>query len=83
FRKTIRRVFVDETHFIYFAGTPRYNVPAFRPSWGRLNEIKILLPSIPWQVLTATSPPHVLSAIETAVLKPNDELIRITSNRPN
>ncbi|KAK0455321.1 P-loop containing nucleoside triphosphate hydrolase protein [Desarmillaria tabescens] len=83
FRKTIRRVFVDEAHFIYFAGTPRYNVPAFRPSWGRLNEIKILLPSIPWQVLTATSPPHVLSVIETAVLKPNYELIRITSNRPN
>ncbi len=52
FRKTIRRIFVDEAHFIYFAGTSRYKIPAFRPSWGCLNEIKIFLPSIPWQVLT-------------------------------
>ncbi|KAK0240631.1 P-loop containing nucleoside triphosphate hydrolase protein [Armillaria nabsnona] len=83
FRKTIKRVFVDEAHFIYFAGASRYKIPAFRPSWGRLNEIQIFLPSIPWQILTATSPPHVLSVIEAAVLKPGYELIRITSNRPN
>ncbi|KAK0470454.1 uncharacterized protein EV420DRAFT_1298878 [Desarmillaria tabescens] len=75
FRKTIRRVFVDEAHFIYFTGTPQYNVPAFRPSSGRLNEIKIL-PSIPWQVLTATSPLHVLSVIESAVLRLEFEVER-------
>ncbi|SJL04214.1 uncharacterized protein ARMOST_07575 [Armillaria ostoyae] len=83
FRKTIRHVFVDVAHFIYFAGTSRYKIPAFCPSWGRLNEIKIFLPSIPWQVLTATSPSHVLSVIEAAVLRPSYELVQITSNHPN
>ncbi len=83
FRKTIRHIFVDEAHFIYFAGTLCYNIPAFCPSWGHLNKIKIFLPSIPWQVLTATSPLHVLPVIEAAVLWPGYEFIQITSNHLN
>ncbi|EEB92632.1 hypothetical protein MPER_08829 [Moniliophthora perniciosa FA553] len=58
---------------------------AFRPAYGRLNEIKIMsgFASIPWHALTATAPPHVYDHIISAVLKHEHSLIRYTSHRPN
>ncbi|KAK0434245.1 P-loop containing nucleoside triphosphate hydrolase protein [Armillaria borealis] len=60
FQQRIRRIHVDEAHFIFFAGEKRYGIDAFREAWGRLREIKDVLPSrIPWQALTASCPPHL------------------------
>lgn len=83
FRRRVARFCIDEAHSIYFDGTPLYKRPAFRPAWGRLNEIKILFPSTPFHILTATSPPHVLRVIENAVLRSNYECIHFTCNRAN
>ncbi|KAL0563514.1 hypothetical protein V5O48_018553 [Marasmius crinis-equi] len=83
FRRVIARFCIDEAHFVLFAGLPRFSLPAFRPTWGRLNEIKILFPNTPFNVMTATSPPQVLRAIENAVLNKDYHTIRHSCNRPN
>lgn len=84
FQKRIDRVNVDEVHFIYFAGTEHYGLDAFRPAWGRLKEIKAILPSrIPWHGLTATCPPHVERVIKKSILRDGYSVTRLTSNRPN
>ncbi|KAF9257006.1 hypothetical protein L218DRAFT_949530 [Marasmius fiardii PR-910] len=71
FRKAVARFRIDEAHFIHFAGLPRFSLLAFQPTWGRLNEIKILFPKVPFNTMTATSPPHALRAIENVVLQRN------------
>ena len=45
FVKFIRRVHIDEAHFIYTAGLKHYGLPAFRPAWGRLGEFRIKIGS--------------------------------------
>ena len=47
FQRHIVRIVVDEAHNIYTAGLPLYGLDAFRPAWGRLDEIKAILP---WHV---------------------------------
>jgi superfamily II DNA helicase RecQ len=55
FQKRIKSVTVDEAHFIDLAGLPRYDNSAFRPAWGRLDELKVILPkTVPWRALSAT-----------------------------
>ncbi|KAF8054015.1 P-loop containing nucleoside triphosphate hydrolase protein [Lyophyllum atratum] len=84
FQRRIKRIHVDEAHFIYLAGLDRNGSKAFRPAWGRLDELKTLLPhSITWQAMSATFPPHILKTVETKVLRPNYITIRTSSNRPN
>lgn len=71
FQKRLKHVHVDEAHFIYLAALPRHGNAAFRPAWGRLDELKALLPhGIPWQAMSATFPPHILKTIETKILRP-------------
>jgi len=43
--KAIRRFFVDEAHFINYAGLPHYGIAAFGQAYGRLVEIKALFPT--------------------------------------
>jgi len=43
FAQRIRYLHVDEAHFIATAGQALYGVPAFRPAWGRLGELRIKL----------------------------------------
>jgi superfamily II DNA helicase RecQ len=82
--KQISRVNVDEAHFIYTAGTALYGLNAFRPAWGRLNELKVLFPaSVIWAAYSAMFPPHILKAIENKVMRPNYVYIHTSSNRPN
>ncbi|KAJ7201843.1 P-loop containing nucleoside triphosphate hydrolase protein, partial [Mycena pura] len=82
FSKTVARVHVDEAHNIYTAGRPHYGLPAFRPSWGVLNELRIRLPKgTPIQVLSATYPPHIKSA--HAYHRKNYLSLKLSSNRPN
>ena len=45
FQKHVTRVVVDEAHNIYTAGLPHYGLDAFRPAWGRLGELRAILPS--------------------------------------
>lgn len=84
FQKHVSAIFVDECHFIHMAGLAHNGVAAFRPSWGRLDEIKARLPSmIHWHALTATLPNHMLKTVETKILSPSYELTKATSNRRN
>jgi superfamily II DNA helicase RecQ len=83
FQQRIKRVTVDEAHCICTAGQTHYGVKAFRPSWGRLDQLKLLLPRIPWQAISATFPMHILRTVETKILRPNYVSIRVSCNRPN
>ncbi|PBK80023.1 hypothetical protein ARMGADRAFT_950092, partial [Armillaria gallica] len=61
-----------------------YGIDTFREAWGRLREIKDVLPSrIPWQALTASCPPHVQQVIEASILWSGNSLVRGPINRPS
>ncbi|KAF8221223.1 hypothetical protein L208DRAFT_1329412, partial [Tricholoma matsutake] len=84
FQKQIKRVHVDEAHSIYLAGLACHGLLAFQPAWGKLDELKAILPSsVPWQALSATFPPHILKTIKTKILRPNYASIQVSANRPN
>jgi superfamily II DNA helicase RecQ len=84
FQRRIKRIHVDEAHFIHTAGLAHHGGKAFRPAWAQLDELKALLPrSIPWQAISATFPSHILKTVESKILRPNYVSIRTSSNRPN
>lgn len=84
FQRLIVRINIDEAHFFYTAGLPLYGQPAFRPAWGYLSELKILVrQSIPWHLFSATFPPHILSHVKEKLLTTSFDYIHQTSNRPN
>jgi hypothetical protein len=86
FAKKIARVHIDEIHFHYTAGLPHYGLPAFRPSWGVLNELRLRLPKgTPIQALSCTLPLHIKSAvIEHLNFNPSTFLsLKLSANRPN
>lgn len=84
FQKFVSRVNIDEAHFIYTAGCPLYGLNAFRPAWGRLGDLKALLPNnIHWHLFSATFPEHILAVIKESLLKADYKFIHVTSNRPN
>jgi superfamily II DNA helicase RecQ len=71
-------------HSIHITGLSRHGIPAFRPAWGKLDELKVLLPSrIPWQAMTATLPTHMQKTVVQKLLRPGYITTRSTSNRPN
>lgn len=84
YQKHILRVNVDEAHHIRTAGEALYNVKAFRPAWGQLDEFKVLLPrKVRWHAYSATFPKHIMELVIKKIMNPNFTLIRTTSNRPN
>lgn len=86
FVKLIRRVHVDEAHFIYTAGFKHYGLPAYRSAWGQLGEFLIKIGRhVPVQALTGTQPPHIKAAIIKSLLFDESRLcaIKLKSNRPN
>ena len=84
FQKRVIRVIVDEAHNIHTAGLSHYGLDAFRPAWGRLDEIKAILPQTTrWCSCSATFTPLVLKTVETKVLCPSYVPIHLSSNRPN
>ena len=84
FSRRIARINVDEVHCIHTAGLPKYGLPPFRPAWGKLKTLKLLLSSkVPWIGFSATIPPHIHKTIESHILRPNYVSIRYTSNREN
>lgn len=84
FQRLLARVTVDEAHNIYTAGLPHYGLDAFRPTWGRLDEIQAILPSaVTWALLSATFPLHIRTTVEKKLLRCGYVYIHVTSNRPN
>jgi superfamily II DNA helicase RecQ len=86
FSKLVKRVHVDEAHTIYTAGTSLYGQPPFRSAWGKLGELRLVLPKgTPVQALSGTFPPHIVNCIKEQLLfqSDNDVMINLTSNRPN
>lgn len=84
FQRHIARVIVDEAHNIHTAGLSHYGLDAFRPAWGRLDELKAILPHrVHWVFLSATFPPHIRTTVEKKLLQPGYTAIHVTSNRPN
>ncbi|KAH9009895.1 P-loop containing nucleoside triphosphate hydrolase protein [Lactarius hengduanensis] len=84
FQRHIARVIVDEAHNIHTAGLSHYGLDAFRPAWGRLDELKAILPHcVHWVFLSATFPPHIRATVEKKLLQPGYTAIHVTSNRPN
>ena len=84
FQRHIVRIVVDEAHNIYTAGLPLYELDAFHPAWGRLDEIKAILSwHVQWTYLSATFLLHICATIEDKLLKPGYTAIHVTSNQPN
>jgi superfamily II DNA helicase RecQ len=85
FVKLIRRVYVDEAHTIYTSGIPLYGLPAFRPAWGSLGQLRLALAKdTPCQALSGTFPDHIIKCVVDKLLFPSDYVtISLTSNRPN
>jgi superfamily II DNA helicase RecQ len=85
FSKLVKRTHVDEAHSIYTAGIPLYGQPAFRPAWGHLGQLRLLLPkNTPFQALSGTLPHHIINCITDKLLFQSDYVpIQLTLNRPN
>lgn len=83
FRKRITRFCVDEAHHTKAAGMSNHGLPPFRPTWGRLGEIKALVPHAIWQGFSATMPTYILDAVESSWLRSKYVMIRTTLNQPN
>jgi len=79
-RKIIR---VNEAHSIHTAGTPLYGLSAFRPAWGKLDELEALLPDRIPTCLLGNPPTSYLEDRNRETLKHNYIPIRVTSNRRN
>ena len=82
----IRRVHIDEAHFIYSAGLDHYGQPAFQSAWGRLGEFLIKLgKDVCVQGLSGMQPLHIKQVISNHLLFDEKNLcsIKLSSNRPN
>jgi superfamily II DNA helicase RecQ len=84
FSRRIARINVDEVHCIHTAGLPQYGLPPFRPAWGKLKILKLMLSSkVPWIGFSATIPPHIHKTVVSHILRPNYVSICYSSNREN
>jgi hypothetical protein len=67
-QKFVNKIFhitVDESHYLVAAGIPKNGLLAFRPSYGSLDEFRLLLPSkTSFQALSATLNPFVKSLVK-------------------
>ena len=85
FLRSIKHVYIDEGHELFFSGTERHGIPAFRPSYGALDKV---LPKLPngttIHVLSATLPPHVIRVIEEKFFGSREKVqIQLPLNRRN
>jgi superfamily II DNA helicase RecQ len=85
FVKRIKRVHIDEAHNIYTAGLAHHGEEAFRPSYGKLGQFRVLLnKDTTFQALSATLPPHILTAVKCELLIRSNHLsLTLSTNRPN
>jgi superfamily II DNA helicase RecQ len=81
FRRQIRVINVDEGHE---AGRAALGLDDFRTSYARLSALRLKLPQgIPFVVLSATLPPHILSPLLKLLFLKNAKETRLCLNRPN
>ena len=85
FVRSIKHVFVDEGHEIFFSGIERHGIPAFRPSYGNLDKI---IPKLPNEttihILSATFPPHVRRVVEKKLIGNRETThVQLPLNRRN
>ncbi|KAF8264318.1 P-loop containing nucleoside triphosphate hydrolase protein [Lactarius quietus] len=84
YQKHIVCVVIDKAHNIHAAGLSHHGLDTFRPAWGRVDELMVILPwSMCWILLSATFPPHICATIEKKLLHPEYDAIHVTSNRLN
>ncbi|KAJ6476423.1 P-loop containing nucleoside triphosphate hydrolase protein [Mycena vulgaris] len=86
FVKTLSRVHIDEVHNHHTAGLSSYGLPAFRPAWGSLDELRLRLwKDTPVQALSATLPPHIKTAVISHLnFDPKTFVsLKLSSNRHN
>jgi hypothetical protein len=82
FAKLIRRLHVDEAHFIHTAGLGHYGLPAFRPTWGRLGDFRIKIGrNVPTQTLSGTQLKHIKETIIKSLLFDEDNFLSIKLTR--
>ena len=83
--RTVKHLYIDEGHEIFFSGVARHDIPAFRPSYGNLAKI---LPKLPDEttvhILSATLPPHVTRVIDSELFRGKETTrIQLPLNRRN
>ena len=65
FLRSVKHIYIDEGHEIFFSGIERHGIPAFQPSYSKLDKIPPkLLNGTTIHDLSATLPPHVIQVIE-------------------
>jgi superfamily II DNA helicase RecQ len=78
-------VHIDEAHSIYTAGLPHHGEHTFRPAYGKLGELRVLLcKGTIFQALSTTLPPHILSTVQHELMfSPDHVLLALSMNRLN
>ncbi|KAG0695545.1 hypothetical protein DFH29DRAFT_780248, partial [Suillus ampliporus] len=76
---------IDEAHSIYTAGLSHHGKEAFRPAYGKLSELCVLLSKgTVFQALSATLLPHILSTVKHQLMMPPDHIhLALSANRQN
>lgn len=81
FRRRIQVINIDEGHE---AGRAALGLDDFRSSYARLSTFRLKLPrSIPFVVLSATLPHHILPPLSNLLFLKNPKETRLCLNRPN
>ncbi|TEB38019.1 hypothetical protein FA13DRAFT_1785865 [Coprinellus micaceus] len=86
FTHSIRFLFIDEAHHIYVSGTALYGLPAFRPAWSHIGELRTKLGTrTTVAALSGTLPAHIKKAVKDSLQLGDDNLcsIKLSCNRPN
>ncbi|KII90888.1 hypothetical protein PLICRDRAFT_158307 [Plicaturopsis crispa FD-325 SS-3] len=85
FVSLVKRVHVDEAHTIYTAGISKHGEPAYRPAWGQIGNLRVLLQKgTPFQLLSASLTDHTLRIVkEKTLMHQQCFTVRTSTNRPN
>lgn len=86
-QKFINKIFhvtVDESHYLVAAEIPKNGLQPFRPSYGLLDEFRLLPSKISFQALSATLNPYVKSLVKIKLSLCSNFLdLKMSVNRPN
>lgn len=68
---------------IFSRGIGDGSTTAFRAAYGRLGELRALLPDVPFIGLSATATDDTISAVTSSLNLNNPNVIRVSINKPN
>ncbi|KZV61517.1 P-loop containing nucleoside triphosphate hydrolase protein [Peniophora sp. CONT] len=84
FTRLVKHFFFDEGHHIYVDGLPAHGLGAFRPSYGRLIQLRVFCKQATFQVLSGTLPPHFQRCIsDNLSLRTGFTTVNASSNSAN